>query len=136
MKWSDFKDNPQDLIGKTVLRTYGSNFVGYSYAIGKIDAVNKETFTTTIDQHKPKSERIKYRLSNGGERAQRTLYSTGNDECTLITEQEADNYRAAWKLKREAKEMSDRLKAAMKNSEKLTHTVLKKLCAILDEYKV
>lgn len=135
MNWSDFKDNPQDLIGKIVLRSYGSNTGGESQQITTIDSVKKETFTINADAHKPSADRNKYRLSNGTERVQRGLWSGLYNDCKLITEEEATQYRTKWKQNRERREMETRLKLTLSSTE-LTHEVLTALCAVLDEYKV
>jgi hypothetical protein len=97
MKFSDF-ENKQDLVGKIVLHENGT-YGGVSRSIKKITKVTATGFRVED------SEKL-YSLINGNVKQTYSRYNIGQiNQCTLITDEQADQYRTQWKEKKEKKEL-------------------------------
>ena len=99
MKFTDFE--PKELIGKTVLYVSGQSYSeNRSKYIRKINRVTKTGFSIVG---------INALFSfNGNQKGLTGRHNMGTiSECKLITEEEANQYREEWKMKREHKIMFD-----------------------------
>jgi hypothetical protein len=105
MKFKDFIENPQELIGKTVL--YES---GVSYGYKKLQLIKIEKVTKTGFKLFSMGNEI-FNLNDGCQKGLtgRSSMSTVS-RCTLVTEEEAEEYRKQWKQKREEKELREKMK--------------------------
>lgn len=109
MEFKDFSDNPQELVGKTVL--YESGFT-YSekrdrYLV-KIEKVTKTGFKITSFPY------YLFSLTEGYRKGLNRRADIGTiSRCTLVTDEEADQLREEWMRKREInslrKKMADKL---------------------------
>lgn len=98
MKFSDF-ENKQDLVGKIVLHENGTSYGGVSRSIKKITKVTATGFR--IED----SEKL-YSLIDGHVKQTYPRSNIGQiNQCTLITDEQADQYRTQWKEKKEKKEL-------------------------------
>ena len=96
MEFSDFKDNPKELIGKLVLVD--------DNAIRKITRVTKTSFGIND------SDKL-FSLINGRERTSgRWHWST----CRLITEEKASEYRKKWAEHKQAMSLMDEIGGSLK----------------------
>jgi hypothetical protein len=98
MKFSDF-ENKQNLVGKIVLHENGTSYGGVSRSIKKITKVTATGFKVQD------SEKL-YSLINGDVKQTYSRSNIGQiNQCTLITDEQADQYRTQWKEKKEKKEL-------------------------------
>jgi len=119
MKLIDFKNNPQELIGKTVIYESGMTHSEYRRrSLMKIIKVTKTGFklfsmpdTLFNFDGSEKGLNIPSRMA---------IIS----KCELVTEEEADILRAEWKQQKQVKQLREKMKAKL---ETMTFEQLKKM---------
>jgi len=105
MEFSDFIGKEQELIGKTVLYESGFTYGGKKYSLHKIVSVGKTGFRIFA-----MPDAI-FSLINGerkGLNSKMDMSTVSN--CTLITEEQANEYRQQWKLKKEERILREEMK--------------------------
>ncbi len=99
MEFSDFKKNPKDLIGKTVLHITNSK-----NSIKKISRITKTTFEIEgVDETKFNIVNGKAKLGGG-----RQNWMTMN-KCELLTPTEEQTLLEEWKVKKRIKQIKETL---------------------------
>jgi len=106
MKFIDFENNTQDLVGKFVLYESGMSYSdSRNRSIIKIEKVTKTGFRLLLMPDKL------FSLSDGYQKGLNGRMDMGTiSQCTLITEEEANNYRQSWKRNREEKALRAEMK--------------------------
>lgn len=99
MKFSDFKDNPQDLLGKLVLVEQGDSYSkARSLTISSITKVTKTGFRIAEDNDSL------YSLNDGWKKGLHSKWDMAViNRCELITEEQATKYRERWAIMAEIK---------------------------------
>lgn len=107
MNFKDFKNNPQDLVGKRVLYESGQSYSeSRSRSITKIEKVTKNGFRLFA---MPDSL---FSLNDGSQKGLTGRMNMGTvSQCTLITDEEAAVYIETWKRNREEKALREEMKA-------------------------
>jgi|LakMenEpi03Aug12_release.lakeMendotaPanAssembly.Ray.scaffolds.fasta_scaffold811120_3 hypothetical protein len=108
MKFSDFKDNPQDLVGKTVLYRSGQSYSerSISLSLRKIERVTKTGFAITHPAT------VLFSLIDGHQKGLNGRMDMGTiSQCELLTDDEANEYRRKWKRQKEEKMLREEMLA-------------------------
>ena len=97
-KISEFKENPEELLGQSVLIT--SHSIGYkNHEISRINKITKTGFRVEFYPDKM------YSLIDGSIKRAHSRMNTGSGEtCTVISEEEAEELKKKWethKIKQE-----------------------------------
>ena len=121
MNFSDFKDNPQDLVGRNVLYQYGSINGSTIKELNTIVSVNKKGFI--IEKHLEKT----FSFDDGQEKKKLTGLSFS--KCTLISLQERDEYIRIWKEYKNSKVLRTKI---IEKLESISFAKLKEIEAIID----
>jgi hypothetical protein len=106
MNFKDFKDNPQDLIGKFVLYESGISYSNNNKrSLIKIQKVTKTGFKLYL---------MPDHLFNLYDGSQKGLGGRMNmaiiSQCTLLTDEEVNNYRETWRKNKEEKTLREEMK--------------------------
>lgn len=106
MVFKDFENNPQDLVGKTVLYEGGMSYSDQrNRSLIKITKVTKTGFRLETTQ-----DRL-FSLSDGEQKGLHGRMNMGViSRCTLLTEDEVNVYRKTWKRNREMKTLKEEMK--------------------------
>jgi hypothetical protein len=106
MEFKDFENNPQELIGKTVLYESGMSYsVIKGRSLMKIEKVTKTGFRLFTMPH------IMFSLIDGSQKGLTGRMSMGTiSRCQLVTEEEANQLREQWKRNKEEKALREKMK--------------------------
>lgn len=110
MEFSDFKDNPQDLVGKTVLHESGKTYSNRrSLSLLKIVKVTKTGFR--LDSMPDGL----FSLIDGRQKGLNDRMNIGTiSRCSLVTEEEADKLRKDWRLAKETRALREKMQEKLK----------------------
>ena len=121
MKFTDFK--PEELIGKTVLFTFGHSYSGKTRQISKITKVTKTGFKIDVTGFE---DRL-FSLNNGHQKGLNGRMNMSIvSYCDLITEEETQKYREEFTKNREIKQIKSLIK------DKIDNLTYEQLIAIKD----
>lgn len=107
MEFKDFKDNPQELVGKLVLYESGQTYwLTLDKRVCKIEKVLATGFKISCE---PNSI---FRLDDGYQKGLTGRGSMGViSRCTLLTDEEAKELSLKWKRNKEERELRQKMKA-------------------------
>jgi hypothetical protein len=106
MEFKDFQDNPQELVGKTVLHQ-----TSFSYSDNKKNTLTKIEKVTKTGFRISTSPTILFDLIDGMQKGLNGKTDMGyRSQCSLLTDEEANQIRERWKQNRLEKELRDRMK--------------------------
>jgi len=109
MEFKDFENNPQELIGKTVLYESGMSFSDKrTRSLMKIEKVTKTGFKLFAMPDKM------FSLINGSRKGLTGRENMGTiSKCKLLTDEEANQLREKWKQNKEVKELREKMKVKL-----------------------
>jgi hypothetical protein len=109
MEFKDFKDNTQELVGKTVLYESGmSYFDNRRRSLLKIEKVTKTGFSLSSMPDK------KFNLIDGSQKGLTSRMDMATvSQCRLLTDEEADQLREQWKRNKEEKALREKMKVKL-----------------------
>ena len=109
MKFSDF-ENPQDLVGKTVLYESGQTYSEHRRkSIVKIEKVTNTGFRVSTMPD------TMFSLIDGTQKGLTGRINMGTiSECKLITDEQANELRQQWRRIREEKELREKIQEKLK----------------------
>ena len=106
MKFKDFENNTQELVGKTVLYESGASFSdNRSRSLMKIEKVTKTAFRlfTMPD--------TMFSLIDGSQKGLTGRMNMATiSQCKLLTDEEANQLREQWKRNKEEKALREKMK--------------------------
>jgi hypothetical protein len=106
MDFKDFANNPQELVGKTVLYVRGFSYSeNKSRTLLKIEKVTKTGFRLCTMPHAMFSLFDGMQKGLGGKMSMGTI-----SRCELVTEDEAHQLRAQWKRNQETRVLREQMK--------------------------
>ena len=109
MEFKDFENNPQELIGKTVLYESGMSYSDNKRrSLMKIEKVTKTSFRlfTMPD--------TMFSLIDGSQKGLTGRMNMGTiSQCKLVTDEEANQLREQWKRNKEEKALREKMKAKL-----------------------
>ena len=106
MEFKDFKNNPQELVGKRVLYESGQSYSDSKRrSITKIEKVTKTGFRLFA---MPDSL---FSLNDGSQKGLTGRMNMGTvSQCTLITDEEANQLREQWMRNKEEKALREKMR--------------------------
>lgn len=118
MEFKDFENNPEELIGKTVLYEYGS-FNNTRRSLINIEKVTKTGFKIF------KMPDTIFSLINGSQKGLTGRMNIGTiSQCKLVTEEESNQLKKQWESNKEEKSLREKMKVKF---ETMTFEQLKKM---------
>ena len=114
MNFKDFENDYSQLVGKTVLLSNR-----YNSSLHKIEKVTKTGFRISGDSSL-------FRLDNGWQKGGN---SWSFSSCSLLTDEEANEYRAKWALAKEIRDIKEEVKTKL---EILDIETLRKIKSIIN----
>jgi hypothetical protein len=122
MEFKDFKNNPQELVGKYVLYESGMSYSEQiRRSIVQIGKVTKTGFRLNAIS----MQDMLFSLADGWQKGLNSKMDMGTiSRCTLLTDEEAENTINQWRIKKEEKALRDRMKTKL---ESMTFEQLQKM---------
>jgi hypothetical protein len=122
MEFKDFKNNPQELVGKYVLYESGKSYSEQRIrSIVQIGKVTKTGFRLNAIS----MQDMLFSLADGWQKGLNSKMDMGTiSRCTLLTDEEAENTINQWRIKKEEKALRDRMKTKL---ESMTFEQLQKM---------
>lgn len=103
MEFNDFKDNPQELVGKTVLYEDGQTYWSTTNKrLCKIEKVLAKGFKISCEPA------FTFRLDDGRNKKHTTGFTS---KCTLLTEEEAKELSLKWRRAKDERILREQMKA-------------------------
>lgn len=120
MDFKDFQDNPQELIGKTVLYESGQSYSERrSRSLIKIEKVTKTGFNLFSMPN------ALFSLVDGWQKGLNGRMDMGKiSHCTLVTDEEANQLREQWRRNKEERALREKMIEKVKT---MTFDQLKKM---------
>jgi len=109
MEFKDFKDNTQELVGKTVLYESGMSYSdNRRCSLLKIEKVTKTGFSLSSMPDK------KFNLIDGSQKGLTGRMDMATvSQCRLLTDEEANQLREQWKRNEEEKALRGKMKVKL-----------------------
>ncbi len=110
MEFLDFKENPQDLVGKTVLYESGKTYSKHkSLYLVKIVKVTKTGFR--LDSMPD----FLFSLIDGRQKGLNDRMDIGTiSRCSLVTDEEADELRETWGIAKKERALREKMQEKLK----------------------
>lgn len=110
MEFKDFQNNPQELIGKTVLYKNGKSYSDkYALSLHKIEKVTKTAFKISLMPD------ALFNFVNGSQKGLSGRMDMATiSKCRLVSDEEANELRIQWKRNKEEKALREKMEVKFK----------------------